>query len=425
MREAFPRALRSRLPTVGGECPLLSDGPSFATRPSLDLPRPQGRGWRIGMAFSARADAGRSAARAGNRGSLARIQEPEGPAGTLRACKGRPIRASRRRFNHRLRVAKQEGESGSTSGHPSTGARIRLLHSSRRVHPHQLSRGRGREIRVSRHAPEDAGSQTYPATLIGKDELTDVALLKIDSPRKFPVLPLGNTELVDVADWVVVIGNPYGMANSVTVGVVSYKGRTGIAPNGKDGYFDYLQTDASINPGNSGGPMLDLNGTVVAIASAINVSAQGIGFALPIEVAKAVLPQLSTQGSVRRSWMGISVRDHADSEEPESAEGVVVANVLSGGPASEAGLKAGDVILRVGSTAIRRADALRWKVALGQVGKLMDLTVRRRGKPLHFLVKLAETPPEVEDDAYSSQPDDGEDSTLHAVPAEQQVPSHQ
>ncbi len=283
----------------------------------------------------------------------------------------------------------------------------------------------GGEIRVSRHSPEDAGAQTYPATLIGKDELTDVALLKIDSPRKFPVLPLGNTELVDVADWVVVIGNPYGMANSVTVGVVSYKGRTGIAPNGKDGYFDYLQTDASINPGNSGGPVLDLNGTVVAIASAINVSAQGIGFALPIEVAKAVLPQLSTQGSVRRSWMGISVRDHADSEEPESAEGVVVSNVLSGGPASEAGLKAGDVILRVGSTAIRRADALRWKVALGQVGKLMDLTVRRRGKPLHFLVKLAETPPEVEDDAYSSQPDDGEDSTLHAVPAEQQVPSHQ
>src|SRR5713226_10544349 len=86
----------------------------------------------------------------------------------------------------------------------------------------------GGEIRVSRHAPEDAGSQTYPATLIGKDELTDVALLKIDSPRKFPVLPLGNTELVEVADWVVVIGNPYGMANSVTVGVVSYKGRTGI-----------------------------------------------------------------------------------------------------------------------------------------------------------------------------------------------------
>jgi len=283
----------------------------------------------------------------------------------------------------------------------------------------------GGEIRVSRHSPEDAGAQTYPATLIGKDELTDVALLKIDSPRKFPVLPLGNTELVDVADWVVVIGNPYGMANSVTVGVVSYKGRTGIAPNGKDGYFDYLQTDASINPGNSGGPVLDLNGTVVAIASAINVSAQGIGFALPIEVAKAVLPQLSTQGSVRRSWMGISVRDHADSEEPESAEGVVVSNVLSGGPASEAGLKAGDVILRVGSTAIRRADALRWKVALGQVGKLMDLTVRRRGKPLHFLVKLAETPPEVEDDAYSSQPDDGEDSPFRAVPAEQQVPSHQ
>jgi len=282
----------------------------------------------------------------------------------------------------------------------------------------------GGEIRVSRHAPEDAGSQTYPATLIGKDELTDVALLKIDSPGKFPVLPLGTTESVEVADWVVVIGNPYGMANSVTVGVVSYKGRTGISPNGKDGYFDYLQTDASINPGNSGGPVLDLNGTVIAIASAINVSAQGIGFALPIEVAKAVVPQLSTQGSVRRSWMGISVRDASDSQEPESAEGVVVSNVLTGGPASAAGLKVGDVILRVGGAAIRRADALRWKVALGQVGKLMDLTVRRGSKPLHFQVKLAETPADLEDDAYSSDSDEAEVSTSQTVPAEQQVPSH-
>jgi serine protease Do len=282
----------------------------------------------------------------------------------------------------------------------------------------------GDEIRVFRHATEDAGPQTYLATLIGKDEETDVALLKIDSPRKFPVLPLGNTESVDVADWVVVIGNPYGMANSVTVGVVSYKGRTGIAPNGKDGYFDYLQTDASINPGNSGGPVLDLNGTVVAIASAINVSAQGIGFALPIEVAKAVLPQLSTQGSVRRSWMGISVRDASDSQELEAAEGVVVANVLSGGPASEAGLKVGDVIVRVGSTAIRRAAALRWKVALGQVGKLMDLTVHRRGKPLHLKVRLAETPAALEDDVYSRPPEDPEDSTVQAVPAEQ-APSHE
>src|SRR5216683_1678728 len=262
---AFPRATRNRIPTAAGECPLLSDGPSFGTGPTLDLSRPQGRGWRIGMAFNARAVAGRSAARAGNRGSVARIQEPESSAGALRACKSRPFRASRRRS---ITAYESSNRREKLDGAPAIPQRA--LGSGFFIHPdgyiltsyHVVEDGG--EIRVSRHAPEDAGSQTYPATLIGKDELTDVALLKIDSPRKFPVLPLGNTELVEVADWVVVIGNPYGMANSVTVGVVSYKGRTGIAPNGKDGYFDYLQTDASINPGNSGGPVLDLNGTVVA-----------------------------------------------------------------------------------------------------------------------------------------------------------------
>src|SRR5262249_39313108 len=132
----------------------------------------------------------------------------------------------------------------------------------------------GKEIRVSIHS--DDGPRACPARVVGKDELTDIALLKVVSLRKFPVLPLGGTDSVEVADWVVVIGNPYGMSHSVTVGVVSYKSRGGIAPNGKEGIFDYLQTDASINPGNSGGPLLDLEGNVIAIASAVNISAQGI-----------------------------------------------------------------------------------------------------------------------------------------------------
>lgn len=252
----------------------------------------------------------------------------------------------------------------------------------------------GKQIRVSTHSEDSARS--YPARLIGKDELTDIALLKVDVPRKFPVLTLGSTESVEVADWVVVIGNPYGMSHSVTVGVVSFKARSGIAPNGKEGIFDYLQTDASINPGNSGGPLLDLDGNVIAIASAVNVSAQGIGFAIPIEIAKAILPQLGTQGSVRRSWMGISVREPFPSPEDEPLDGVVVAEVENGGPASAAGLEVGDVIVRVDTTQIRRVEALRWKVATAEVGKMLDLTVRRSGKPLHLKVRLAEPPIEAE-----------------------------
>src|SRR4029079_1264630 len=121
----------------------------------------------------------------------------------------------------------------------------------------------------------------------GEDPQTDFALLKIHPPRKLPVLRLGSSKSVDVADWLIVIGNPFGLAHSVTVGVVSYKGRTDVTPAGREGYFDYIQTDASINPGNSGGPVLDLNGEVVAIANAVNVAGQGIGFAVPIDIAKA------------------------------------------------------------------------------------------------------------------------------------------
>jgi len=261
----------------------------------------------------------------------------------------------------------------------------------------------GGKIQISLNSNED--SPTYEARVIGKDELTDVALLKIDSPRKFPVLALGSTRSVEVADWVVVIGNPFGMFNSVTVGVVSFKGRAGIMPNGKEGYFDFLQTDASINPGNSGGPVLDLHGNVIAIASAVNVSAQGIGFAVPIEIAKAVLPQLASQGSVRHSWMGISVRDASEALDAEPVDGVVVWDVLEGGPASEAGMKVGDVIVRVGTTQIRRAGALRWKVAMEESGKLMDLTVRRGGKPVQLRVRLAEAPPEADDDDVADAAD--------------------
>lgn len=246
------------------------------------------------------------------------------------------------------------------------------------------------EIRVAVN-PSDDSDEVYPARIVGRDEQTDIALLKINAGRKLPVLPLGSTSQVDVADWVVVIGSPFGMANSVTVGVVSYKGRTGISPNGRNGYFDYLQTDAPINPGNSGGPVLNLNGEVIAISSAVNVSGQGIGFAIPIETAKEIIPQLWSQGLVRRAWIGASVMDSIDFT-THDADGVVVSEVRDGGPASKAGLQIGDVITNLGSTIIRRADVLRGRVARSGIGEWVELSVRRDGKPLRLKLRLEEMP---------------------------------
>lgn len=242
--------------------------------------------------------------------------------------------------------------------------------------------------------------EEFPATVVGEDERTDCALLKVDAPRKLPVLKLASASHVDIADWVVVIGNPFGLAHSVTVGVVSYLGRTDVTPNGRDGDFDYLQLDASINPGNSGGPVLDLHGDVVAVANAVNVSGQGIGFAIPIDIAKTVIPQLKAHGRMRRGWMGISVQDFS----PEVAQafnlnprgrGVVVTDVLEDSPADRAGLRTGDVILNLDRLSVERAHTLRWQVAARGVGQHIQLQLRRLGRPMTLRVKL-EDPPQVD-----------------------------
>jgi serine protease Do len=270
-------------------------------------------------------------------------------------------------------------------------------------------------IVTSQHVIEDATeikvavnregelSEQFLAKVVGSDEMTDIALLKIDGPGAFPVLPLGSATSAEIADWVVVIGNPFGMANSVSVGVVSHKERSGIAPNGKDGYFDYLQTDASINPGNSGGPVLDLNGDVIGIASAVNVSGQGMGFAVPIEIAKEILPQLKSHGRARHAWIGASLRNPSERRDRPFLDGVVVSDVLEGSPASQAGLQAGDLIIGLGGSRIRRAEALRWKIASSPVGGLAELSVRRSGRVLRIHVKLIQRPSEPSDSEPSER----------------------
>ncbi|WP_434382252.1 S1C family serine protease [Melittangium boletus] len=241
-------------------------------------------------------------------------------------------------------------------------------------------------------------AEEYEAELVGEDTRTDFALLRIHAPHKLPVLKLSSATRVDVGEWVVVIGNPFGLTHSVTAGVVSAKGRTDVTPSGRDGDFDYMQVDASINPGNSGGPVLDLHGEVVAVANAVNVAGQGIGFAIPVDIAKAVLPHLRKYGRVRRGWMGVSVQDCT----PDVVEayglvrprGVVVSEVLDGGPASRAGLQVGDVIEGMDAAQIQRAHNLRWQVAVRGVGGNVTLRVRRGEHPLRMRVRLEDQPGE-------------------------------
>ncbi len=242
----------------------------------------------------------------------------------------------------------------------------------------------------------DGFTEEHDAEVLGIDKATDCALLKTEVGRKLPVLPLGRSSDVDIADWVVVIGNPFGLGHSVSVGVVSYKGRTDVTPTGLEGSFDYIQTDAAINPGNSGGPVVDVNGNVVAIANAVNVSGQGIGFAIPIDIAKAVVPQLIQHGKVRRGWAGISIQDLtpeiAARFKTRRAYGILISDVIGGSPAEKAGLKRGDVILSVDDVRTLHAGALRWRVSSKGVGRKVKLEVDRNGKPVSLELTLGEKP---------------------------------
>ena len=264
-----------------------------------------------------------------------------------------------------------------------------------------------KEIRVNLLTP-DGFTDEYEATVVGEDKQTDFALLKIPARRKLPVLSLGKSGDVDIADWVVVIGNPFGLGHSVSVGVVSFKGRTDVTPSGLEGFFDYIQTDAAINPGNSGGPVLDLRGDVVAIANAVNVSGQGIGFAVPIDVAKSVIPHLIREGRVRRGWVGISIQDLTPETAAElrsrSGHGVLVSEVVDKGPGARAGLRVGDVITHVDGVEIHRAHTLRWRVSNKGAGRHVRLKVERNGRPVLISVRLEDQPQVAEAASQDSTP---------------------
>ena len=221
-----------------------------------------------------------------------------------------------------------------------------------------------------------------PAEIVGHDPNADVALLKVDAPKPLQVAPLGDSASSRVGDWVVAIGNPLGLEHTVTVGIVSAKGRR---VNGK--YDDYLQTDASINPGNSGGPLIDARGRVIGINTMIRVyeqGATGIAFAIPINMAKQVLAQLRREGHVTRGYLGIQFQPLNDALARgfglKSAEGALVGDVLPGTPAEKASIRSGDVIVEFDGQKIETAQDLPRRVASVSPGSSVDLVVVRSGK---------------------------------------------
>ncbi len=237
------------------------------------------------------------------------------------------------------------------------------------------------------------------AKLIGKDERTDIALLKVDAGGELPVAPLGNSDDLQIGEWVVAIGNPFGLDHTVTAGIVSAKGRRDVRPGGANsGYYDFIQTDASINPGNSGGPLINARGEVVGINTAMNAQAQGIGFAIPINMAKVIAPLLRQFGRAPRSWLGLYPQSMSIQLRKAfgvtDTRGALVADVVADSPAARAGLKTGDVILELDGRPIHRADDLQWLVGTRPSGTRVTLGVQRGDKSFKAEATLQAAPDE-------------------------------
>ncbi|MCL6560759.1 MAG: trypsin-like peptidase domain-containing protein [Firmicutes bacterium] len=224
----------------------------------------------------------------------------------------------------------------------------------------------------------------YPATKVGADHDLDLAVLKIEAEGDLPTLPLGNSDAIRVGDWVIAIGNPYGLDHTVTVGVISAKGRPVSVQDRQ--YKNLLQTDASINPGNSGGPLLNLKGEVVGINTAINAQAQGIGFAIPSSTVQAVFDDLVKKGGVDHPWLGVYLqgltKDAAQYLGLEGTDGALVASVVPGSPADKAGLKRGDVIVSYNGVEIKTPGDLTGQVQNTAIGSRVEMKVIRKGNTL-------------------------------------------
>ncbi len=246
-----------------------------------------------------------------------------------------------------------------------------------------------------------ASEKQYDAKIIGRDPKTDLALIRIETDEPLKPLPLGDSDKLQVGDWVMAIGNPFGLGHTVTAGIVSAKYRQ----IGAGSYENFIQTDASINPGNSGGPLLNTNGEVVGINSAIysrTGGSIGIGFAIPVNMAKDILPQLK-KGKVVRGWLGVMIQkitpELKEKLDLKDDKGALVADVTSGGPAEKAGIKRGDVIVSFDGKEIKEMNELPYVVASTPVNKIVTVEAIRKGKKKSFKVKLGKLEEEKEPEA--------------------------
>lgn len=270
-------------------------------------------------------------------------------------------------------------------------------------------------ILTNNHVVEDADSisvtlndkQKVPAKLIGSDPQTDVALIKIDYEGDLPTLALGNSEALEVGEWVIAIGNPFGLSQTVTVGVVSAKGRSSVGINE---YENFIQTDAAINPGNSGGPLLNIHSEVVGINSALfsrTGGYMGIGFAIPINMVKAIEDQLHDHGKVTRGWLGVAIQDVnedlAKSFGLTEAGGILVSEVQPDSPAKQAGMQRGDVIRKLDDIRLSDVNDLRNRIALLAPDSQADLEIIRDGKKIVLTVTIGEQPSDFSRSAHPAK----------------------
>ena len=244
---------------------------------------------------------------------------------------------------------------------------------------------------------EDSDAQSYDAKVIGSDKETDLALLKIDTKKKLPAVPFGDSDKLRVGDTVLAVGNPFGLGGTVTAGIVSALGRGRDMMNreiGPSDYVDFILTDAAINKGNSGGPLFDVKGEVVGVNSAIyspNGGSVGVGFAIPSNIVKTVVAQLKTDGSVKRGWLGVSIQnvtpDIAEASGLKDTKGAIIADVSSNGP-SAGKLKSGDIILKFDGKEVPSSDALPRIVASTPQSKTVPVEIMRDGKRMTVSVTV-------------------------------------
>jgi serine protease Do len=239
-----------------------------------------------------------------------------------------------------------------------------------------------------------ASGDEYSAKVVGTDQKTDLAVIRVSPKGALPSVTFGDSDKVKVGEWVVAIGHPRGLDQTVTQGIISAKHRTGITE--PSSYEDFLQTDAAINPGNSGGPLLNLRGEVIGVNAVIVSQSggfEGIGFAIPSNMAVYISKQLIAHGKIERGWLGVSVQDftpeHAKSfGVPEIAKGALIAEVVKGGPAAKAGLQKGDIVIAYQGKEIKDSSTLRNEVATSTIGQEAKISVLRKGKKEEFRVTI-------------------------------------